>query len=140
MKSKQYNGTIYGVNKDKNGYLDYNDIVGSYGYITRGAVVQNFSIVKSECVMFNKKDVRLINYLDEQFDYYDAIADLSFSLFNKYNKLNVVNPHIEIKVLDIYTDIKNDRFFNKWKKELEIPDPNYNINLKFEANKLFEIK
>ena len=32
-----------------------------------------------------------------------------------------------------------ERNFEKWEKELNIPDPNYNVNLKFEKNKLFTV-
>ena len=137
--SSQYNGTVYGRDKDKIGYLDYTDVAGSFGYITRGAVVQNYSIIKSECIMVNKSDVQKIGRLDEKMDYSDAIADLAFSLYKNYNKLNVINPHIELEALEITNKTGKNEFFEKWEKKLGVPDPNYNVNLKFEKGKLFTI-
>lgn len=138
--SSQYNGTVYGVDKEKIGYLDYTDIAGSFGYITRGAVVQNYSIIKSECIMINKKDLEAVGYLAEKMDYSDSVADLSFTLFKKYKKLNVINPHIEIECLEITQKQGENKFYKKWEKELQKPDPNYNENLKFEKNELFKIR
>lgn len=138
--SSQYNGTVYGIDKEKIGYLDYIDVAGSFGYITRGAVIQNYSIIKSECVMVNKKDLEEVGYLSEKMDYSDAIADLSFELFKKHQKLNVINPHIEMEVLEITRKQGENKFYKKWEKELKKPDPNYNINLIFEKNKLFRVK
>ena len=83
--SSQYNGTVYGRDKDKIGYLDYTDVAGSFGYITRGAVVQNYSIIKSECIMVNKSDLEKVGHLDEKMDYSDAISDLAFSLYKNFN-------------------------------------------------------
>ncbi len=138
--STQYNGTVYGIDKEKIGYLDYTDIAGSFGYVTRGAVVQNYSIIKSECVMVNKKDLENTGYLSENMDYSDAIADLSFTLLKKFNKVNVINPHIELEVLEITQKQGENNFYKKWEKELTKPDPNYNINLRFEKNELFKVK
>ena len=137
--SSQYNGTVYGIDKEKIGYLDYTDVAGSFGYITRGAVVQNYSIIKSECMMANKKDLEEIGYLTEKMDYTDTFADLSFTLFKKYKKLNVINPHIEIECLEIMQKTGKNKFYQKWEKELKIPDPNYNVNLKFEKDELFKV-
>ncbi|MBQ2917032.1 MAG: glycosyltransferase [Clostridia bacterium] len=137
--SSQYNGTVYGIDKDKTGYLDYSDVAGSFGYITRGAVVQNYSIIKSECMMVNKKDLEQIGYLSEKMDYCDCFADLSFSLRQKLKKINVINPHIEIESLEITTKTGKNKFYQKWEKELQKPDPNYNVNLKFEKDELFKI-
>ena len=138
--SSQYNGTVYGIDKEKSGYLDYIDVAGSFGYITRGAVVQNYSIIKSECVMINKKDLEEVGYLSEKMDYSDALADLSFTLFKKHNKLNVINPHIELECLEITPRSKENKFYKKWEKELQKPDPNYNVNLRFEKDKIFTVK
>ena len=138
--SSQYNGTVYGIDKDKIGYLDYIDVAGSFGYVTRGAVVQNYSIIKSECVMTSRKNLEKVNYLEEDMDYSDAISDLSFELFKKQNKLNVINPHIELETLEITNKYGENKFFKKWEEELKIPDPNYNVNLRFEKNNLFKVK
>lgn len=138
--SLQYNGTVYGIDKEKIGYLDYLDTAGSYGYVTRGAVVENYSIIKSECIMVSKDNLNCVDYLNEEMDYNDAIADLSLTLLKKYNKLNVINPHIELETLEITYKTKNNIFFEKWKNELKIPDSNYNVNLKFEKNELFKIR
>ena len=138
--SSQYNGTVSGIDKDKIGYLDYIDVAGSFGYVTRGAVVQNYSIIKSECVMVNKKDLEKAGYLSADMDYSDALADLSFTLFKKCHKLNVINPHIEIETLEITQKEGENKFYKKWEKELKKPDPNYNVNLKFEKNELFKVK
>jgi len=138
--SSQYNGTVYGIDEQKIGYLDYTDVAGSFGYVTRGAVVQNYSIIKSECIMVNKQQLEEVGYLSEKMDYCDSLADLSFTLFKKHNKLNVINPHIEIECLEITTKQGENKFYKKWEKELKKPDPNYNVNLKFEKNKLFEVK
>ena len=138
--SSQYNGTVYGIDKEKIGYLDYIDVAGSFGYITRGAVIQNYSIIKSECIMVSREDIENVNYLDETMDYEDAIADLSFELNKKHKKLNVINPHIELETLEKTNKTGKNNFFKKWNKELSIPDPNYNINLKFEKDNLFRIK
>lgn len=137
--SSQYNGTVYGIDKEKIGYLDYTDVAGSFGYITRGAVVQNYSIIKSECMMVNKKDLEEIGYLTEKMDYSDAMADLSFTLLKKCQKLNVINPHIEIECLEIMKKTGKNQFYKKWEKELRTPDPNYNVNLKFEKDELFKV-
>jgi len=96
----QYNGTIYGVDKNKIGYLDYIDVAGSFGYVTRGAVVQNYSIVKSECVMVNRQDLIARGLLEESMNYMEALADFSFEQFEKCKKWNVINPHIELEVLE----------------------------------------
>ena len=138
--SSQYNGTIYGIDKDKIGYLDYIDVAGSFGYITRGAVVENYSIIKSECIMVSKKDLEKSDYLNEIMDYEDSISNLSFILFKKQNKLNVINPHIELETLEITPKDGKNNFYKKWENDLKTPDPNYNINLKFEKNNLFKIK
>lgn len=138
--SSQYNGTVYGIDKEKIGYLDYIDVAGSFGYITRGAVVQNYSIIKSECIMTNKKDLEEVGYLTEKMDYTDTVADLSFTLLKKYQKLNVINPHIEIECLEITPKQGENKFYKKWEKELQKPDPNYNVNLRFEKNELFKVK
>ncbi len=138
--SSQYNGTVYGIDKEEIGYLDYIDVAGSFGYITRGAVIQNYSIIKSECIMVSREDIENVNYLDETMDYEDAIADLSFELNKKHKKLNVINPHIELETLEKTNKTGKNNFFKKWNKELSIPDPNYNINLKFEKDNLFRIK
>ena len=130
--SSQYNGTVYGVDKEKIGYLDYIDVAGSFGYITRGAVVENYSIIKSECIMVNKEDLA-------NMDYSDSIADLAFTLFKKYNKLNVINPHIELESLEITEKTGKNEFYEKWKNKLNKPDPNYNVNLKFEKGQLFKV-
>lgn len=138
--SSQYNGTVYGVDEDKIGYLDYVDVAGSFGYVTRGAVVENYSIIKSECIMTSKKNIEKSGYLNENMDYSDAIADLSFELFKHQNKLNIINPHIELETLEITKKEGKNLFFEKWEKDLKIPDPNYNINLRFEEGKLFQTK
>lgn len=138
--SSQYNGTVYGIDQEKIGYLDYTDVAGSFGYITRGAVVQNYSIIKSECIMVNKSDLEKVGFLSEDMDYCDALADLSFTLFKKHQKLNVINPHIEIECLEITQKQGKNKFYQKWEKELQKPDPNYNVNLKFEKNQLFKVK
>ena len=137
--SSQYNGTVYGVDKEKIGYLDYIDVAGSFGYITRGAVVENYSIIKSECIMVNKEDLANVGYLAENMDYSDSIADLAFTLFKKYNKLNVINPHIELESLEITEKTGKNEFYEKWKNKLNKPDPNYNVNLKFEKGQLFKV-
>lgn len=138
--SSQYNGTVYGIDKEKIGYLDYTDVAGSFGYITRGAVVQNYSIIKSECIMVNKKDLEEAGFLDQKMDYTDAFANLAFTLFKKYKKLNVINPHIELETLEITQKTGKNIFYENWKKELNKPDPNYNVNLRFEKNELFKVK
>lgn len=120
--SSQYNGTVYGIDKEKIGYLDYIDVAGSFGYITRGAVIQNYSIIKSECIMVSREDIENVNYLDETMDYEDAIADLSFELNKKHKKLNVINPHIELETLEKTNKTGKNNFFKKWNKELSIPD------------------
>lgn len=138
--SSQYNGTVYGIDKDKMGYLDYIDVAGSFGYVTRGAVVENYSIIKSECIMTSKENIENAGYLNECMDYSDAIADLSFELFKHQNKLNIINPHIELETLEITKKEGENLFFKKWEKDLNVPDPNYNINLRFEEGKLFKLK
>lgn len=138
--SSQYNGTVYGIDNEKIGYLDYIDVAGNFGYITRGAVVQNYSIIKSECIMINKTDLEKVGYLNEKMDYSDAFANLSFELAKKYKKLNVINPHIELECLEITPKTGDNEFYKRWEKELKNPDPNYNINLKFEKNELFKVK
>lgn len=138
--SLQYNGTVYGIDKDKTGYLDYLDTAGSFGYITRGAVVENYSIIKSECIMVSKENLEKVNYLDEEMDYEDAFANLAFELFKNHNLLNIINPHIELETLDLTKKSGENNFYKKWKEYLKVPDPNYNINLKFEKNNLFKIK
>lgn len=138
--SSQYNGTIYGIDKDKIGYLDYIDVAGSFGYVTRGAVIENYSIIKSECIMISKESLEAVNYLDVGMDYEDAMADLSFELFKKHGKLNVINPHIELETLEITKKQGKNNFYKKWEKELGVPDPNYNVNLMFKKDRLFKIK
>ena len=138
--SSQYNGTVYGIDKDNIGYLDYIDVAGCFGYITRGAVVENYSIIKSECIMVSKENLEKINYLDETMDYEDALADISFELYKNYNKLNVINPHIELETLEITKKSEKNKFYTKWKNELKNPDPNYNVNLRFEKDNLFKIR
>ena len=32
-----------------------------------------------------------------------------------------------------------NQFYKKWEKELRTPDPNYNVNLKFEKDELFKV-
>lgn len=137
--STQYNGTVYRYDDKKQAYLDYIDVVGSFGYITRGAIIQNYSIIKSECLMINLEDLKTRGLLDENMDYMQSLADLSFELFKKYKKLNVINPHIELETLEITPEIEKTKFYYKWEEELKIPDPNYNINLKFEKNKIFRV-
>lgn len=138
--SSQYNGTVYGIDKDKIGYLDYIDVAGSFGYITRGAVIENYSIIKSECVMVSKENLENVGFLNEGMDYEDAIADLSFELFKNQEKLNVINPHIELETLEITQKTGNNEFYKKWEKYLKQPDPNYNINLRFEKDNMFKIR
>lgn len=139
-QSSQYNGTVCGIDSEKIGYLDYIDVAGSFGYITRGAVVENYSIIKSECIMTSKANIEKVGYLSEKMDYPDALADLSFELFKHQNKLNIINPHIELETLEQTQKEKSNEFYKKWESDLKIPDPNYNINLKFEKNNLFKIK
>lgn len=139
-QSTQYNGTIYGIDSNNIGYLDYIDVAGSFGYVTRGAVVQNFSIIKSECIMVSKENLLKVNGLNTSMDFSDSLADVSFSLFKRFNKLNVINPHIELETLEKTLKNGENKFFQKWENELKIPDPNYNVNLRFEENKLFKIK
>lgn len=138
--STQYNGTVYGCDKNKIGYLDYIDVAGSFGYITRGAVIQNYSVIKSECVMVNREDIIARGLLEESMNYMEALADLSFELFKQYQKLNVINPHIELETLEITKEKESHTFYTKWESELKKPDPNYNINLKLEENKIFRMK
>ena len=88
----------------------------------------------------HEKDLENAGYLSENMDYSDAIADLSFTLLKKFNKLNVINPHIELEVLEITEKQGENNFYKKWEKELTKPDPNYNINLRFEKNELFKVK
>lgn len=140
FQSTQYNGTIYGIDSNNIGYLDYIDVAGSFGYVTRGAVVQNFSIIKSECIMVSKENLLKVNGLNTSMDFSDSLADVSFSLFKRFNKLNVINPHIELETLEKTLKNGENKFFQKWENELKIPDPNYNVNLRFEENKLFKIK
>ena len=89
--------------------------------------------------MVNLEDLKTRGMLDEKMDYMQSLADLSFELFNKYKKLNVINPHIELETLEITPELEKTEFYYKWEKELKVPDPNYNINLKFEKNKIFSI-
>ena len=137
--STQYNGTVYKYDDKKQAYLDYIDIAGSFGYITRGAIVQNYSIIKSECLMVNLEDLKLRGMLDENMDYIQSLADLSFELFKKYKKLNVINPHIELETLEITSETEKTKFYYKWEEELKDPDPNYNVNLRFEKNQIFRV-
>lgn len=139
-ENTQYNGTIYGIDKEKIGYLDYIDTAGSFGYVTRGAVIENYSIIKSECIMIESEIFHKAGMLDEKMDYEDAFADLSFYLNKRENRCNVIDPHIEIETIQKTKKEKENYFFEKWKKELVMPDPNYNVNLKFENEKLFRIK
>lgn len=135
----QYNGTIYGIDKNKIGYLDYIDVAGSFGYVTRGAVVQNYSIVKSECVMVNRQDLIERGLLEERMNYMEALADFSFEQFEKCKKWNVINPHIELEVLEMTKEKESHKFYTKWEESLQKPDPNYNVNLKMEENKIFRM-
>ena len=73
-------------------------------------------------------------------DFEDCIADASFNLFKNENKLNVINPHLEIETLEITKKDGKNLFFSKWEEQLKDYDPNYNINLKFEENSLFKYK
>ena len=78
--------------------------------------------------MVNKEDLANVGYLAENMDYSDSIADLAFTLFKKYNKLNVINPHIELESLEITEKTGKNEFYEKWKNKLNKPDPNYNGN------------
>ena len=66
--------------------------------------------------MTSKKNIEKSGYLNENMDYSDAIADLSFELFKHQNKLNIINPHIELETLEITKKEGKNLFFEKWEK------------------------
>ena len=41
---------------------------------------------------------------------------------------------------DMIKKSEKNKFYTKWKNELKNPDPNYNVNLRFEKDNLFKIR
>jgi len=62
-----------------------------------------------------------------------------YSNFEKCKKWNVINPHIELEVLEMTKEKESHKFYTKWEESLQKPDPNYNVNLKMEENKIFRM-
>ena len=89
--------------------------------------------------MVNRQDLIARGLLEESMNYMEALADFSFEQFEKCKKWNVINPHIELEVLEMTKEKESHKFYTKWEESLQKPDPNYNVNLKMEENKIFRM-
>ena len=114
---------------------------GAYGYMSRGAIAQNFSAVTFACVMMSSDIFEEMHGIDEKFEVTFNDVDMCMRI-RKAGYLNVFTPYAELyhyesksrgqedtpeKVKRFNSEI--DRFKKRWDKELEQGDPYYNPHL-----------
>lgn len=114
---------------------------GSYGYMSRGAIAQNYSAVTFACVMMASDVFEEMHGIDEKFEVAFNDVDMCMRI-RKAGYLNVFTPYAELyhyesksrgeentpeKVKRFNSEI--DRFQKRWSKELEMGDPYYNPHL-----------
>lgn len=134
-----------------NGYL-YNEkgqlipslsgIPGEFkGYFLHSVIPQNVSAVSFACVMIKRK---AWEEAEEDLcftgEYYGA--DLSFSM-RKAGISTVVTPEVSVVQRVRTKQVQKEEskaFYRKWEKELSIPDPCYNSNLKLETGHTYEMR
>lgn len=114
---------------------------GSYGYMSRLTIAQNYSAVTAACLLVSKQVYDEVGGLNEKFEV--AFNDVDFCMkVRKAGYLNVWTPYAELyhyesesrgledtpeKQMRFKSEI--DRFHSIWFKELEEGDPFYNVNL-----------
>lgn len=114
---------------------------GSYGYMSRGAITQNFSAVTFACVMIPSSVYKQVDGIDSGFQVAFNDVDMCMRI-RKNDYLIVFTPYAELyhyesksrgtedtpeKVKRFNSEI--DRFQQRWKAELEAGDPYYNRHL-----------
>lgn len=114
---------------------------GTYGYMSRGAIAQNYSAVTFACVMMSSDVFEEVHGIDEKFQVAFNDVDMCMRI-RKAGYLIVFTPYAELyhyesksrgqedtpeKVKRFNSEI--DRFQKRWGKELEQGDPYYNPHL-----------
>ena len=114
---------------------------GAYGYMSRGAIAQNYSAVTFACVMMSSDVFEEMHGIDEKFEVAFNDVDMCMRL-RKAGYLNVFTPYAELyhhesksrgqedtpaKVKRFNSEV--DRFQRRWDKELAMGDPFYNPHL-----------
>lgn len=114
---------------------------GTYGYMSRGAIAQNYSAVTFACVMMSSDVFEEMHGIDEKFEVAFNDVDMCMRI-RKAGYLIVFTPYAELyhyesksrgqedtpeKVKRFNSEI--DRFQKRWGKELEMGDPYYNPHL-----------
>lgn len=114
---------------------------GTYGYMSRGAISQNYSAVTFACVMMSSDVFEEMHGIDEKFEVAFNDVDMCMRL-RRAGYLNVFTPYAELyhhesksrgqedtpeKIKRFNSEI--DRFQKRWGKELKKGDPFYNPHL-----------
>ncbi len=114
---------------------------GTFGYMSRGAIAQNYSAVTFACVMMASDVFEEMHGIDEKFEVAFNDVDMCMRI-RKAGYLNVFTPYAELyhyesksrgqedtpeKIKRFNSEI--DRFQKRWGKELEKGDPYYNPHL-----------
>ncbi len=136
----QHAGVVVGIGGVA-GHSHKNFPRGSYGYMSRGAIAQNYSAVTFACVMMPKKVFEQVGGIDGKFEV--AFNDVDMCLrIREQGYLVVFTPYAELyhyesksrgdedtpeKVKRFNSEI--DRFKNRWGQVLEKGDPYYNPHL-----------
>lgn len=136
----QHAGVVVGIGGVA-GHSHKNFPRGSYGYMSRGAIAQNYSAVTFACVMMPKKVFQQVGGIDGKFEVAFNDVDMCLRIREK-GYLVVFTPYAELyhyesksrgdedtpeKVKRFNSEI--DRFKSRWGQVLEKGDPYYNPHL-----------
>lgn len=131
---------IGGVAGHSHKYFERN----AYGYVSRACISQNLSACTAACLLMRKDVFDEVGGLDEGFAVAFNDVDLCMKI-REAGYLIVFTPYAEFyhyesksrgfedspeKIARFNSEI--NRFFGKWKKELDAGDPYYNPNLTLE--------
>ena len=138
--SIQHAGVILGIGGVA-GHAHKGMARGSYGYMSRAAIIQNYSAVTAACMLIRRNVWEEVGGLDESFEV--AFNDVDFCMrIREAGYLIVWTPYAELYHYESKSRGREDtpekqkrfegevrRFQERWRAELEAGDPYYSPNL-----------
>ena len=142
--SIQHAGVILGIGGVA-GHAHKGMARGSYGYMSRAAIIQNYSAVTAACMLIRRNVWEEVGGLDESFEV--AFNDVDFCMrIREAGYLIVWTPYAELYHYESKSRGREDtpekqkrfegevrRFQERWRAELEAGDPYYSPNLTLKA-------
>lgn len=142
--SIQHAGVILGIGGVA-GHAHKGMARGSYGYMSRAAIIQNYSAVTAACMLIRRNVWEEVGGLDESFEVAFNDVDMCMRI-RKAGYLIVWTPYAELYHYESKSRGSEDtpekqkrfegevrRFQERWRAELEAGDPYYSPNLTLKA-------